>query len=160
MQVKSQKDLATGLVFLIAGLAYGVASGRYRLGRAMEMGPGYFPLLLAVLLAVIGALVATLSLIGEPRPGDRLERFRLRPVACVLAAMAVFAALLAGVPALGLPSFGLLAALVGLVLVVGMATPKPNLTELSITAGALGVMCYVIFSLLLRIPAPFWPGFL
>ena len=58
MKIKSQKDFLSGLMFLVVGGIFAWGATSYSIGTGARMGPGYFPLLLGVLLAVLGAIVA------------------------------------------------------------------------------------------------------
>ena len=51
------KDLLAGLIFVGFGLAFGYASLTYEVGHALRMGPGYFPLVLSVIIVVLGAII-------------------------------------------------------------------------------------------------------
>ena len=67
------KDLLTGLLFIALG-ALGLALGAdLPAGSAEEMGSGYHPRLVSVLIVALGSLVA---LIGLVRRGERPERWR------------------------------------------------------------------------------------
>jgi hypothetical protein len=55
LQQKSVRDLLSGLVFILFGLAFAYASLGYELGTALRMGPGLFPLVLAGILVALGA---------------------------------------------------------------------------------------------------------
>ena len=57
MNIKSQKDFFSGLLFMGAGVAFAWGASSYTLGTGARMGPGYFPLALGVLLAVLGKRV-------------------------------------------------------------------------------------------------------
>jgi hypothetical protein len=61
---RSLKDLIAGLVFIGFGVAFGYAAYHYNLGTALRMGPGYFPLVLAGLLVLLGAGVVIEGLAG------------------------------------------------------------------------------------------------
>lgn len=50
-------NLACGLIFIAFGLYFGVNALTLDLGTAFRMGPGYFPLVLAALLIVLGAVI-------------------------------------------------------------------------------------------------------
>jgi hypothetical protein len=52
------------------GLAFAVASSRYELGTALQMGPGYYPLVLGGLLAALGVGVAVEGLLRRRVPHD------------------------------------------------------------------------------------------
>src|SRR5262245_29107443 len=70
MQIKSPKDFWAGLMFIGFGLfAVAWSLTHYQMGTAVRMGPGYFPVLLGGLLAVLGAAVFAESLIVAP-PAD------------------------------------------------------------------------------------------
>lgn len=160
MRIKSQKDFLSGLMFTALGVAYVVGANGYTIGSASNMGPGYFPLLLAILLTGIGILVTYFSLVGEMDPEGAITGFAPRPLIFVLAANLAFGVLLGGLPSIGLPSFGMLGAITGLVFVVGMATRSLRFKEMTLTAAILAACCYVIFHLVLRLPVPFWPSLL
>ena len=51
------KDLLAGVVFIGLGLAFAVGASTYQVGTALRMGPGYFPLVLGGLLALLGVLI-------------------------------------------------------------------------------------------------------
>ena len=51
MKIKSNKDFASGLMFMGVGTAFAWGATSYNVGTGARMGPGYFPLLLGILLA-------------------------------------------------------------------------------------------------------------
>ena len=57
-----------GLVFIGAGLFFAVQSRGLEMGTAFRMGPGYFPLALALVLIVLGLIVVVQAtrVAGEP----------------------------------------------------------------------------------------------
>ena len=62
----NSKDLACGILFVAIGLFFALNAWReLRIGRAFEMGPGYFPILLGVLLTGLGIAIAITAL-GKP----------------------------------------------------------------------------------------------
>jgi hypothetical protein len=56
MLVRNKKDFVGGLVFVFFGAGALFMARNYRIGTAFRMGPGYFPVVLASLLLVIGLL--------------------------------------------------------------------------------------------------------
>lgn len=58
-------DIAAGGIFAAFGLFFAVQSLDYELGTLFRMGPGYFPLLLGIVLLVIGVAIAVSGLRGE-----------------------------------------------------------------------------------------------
>ncbi|NCW39757.1 MAG: tripartite tricarboxylate transporter TctB family protein [Betaproteobacteria bacterium] len=72
MSIKSQKDFFSGLMFLVVGAAFAWGATSYSVGTGARMGPGYFPLLLGVLLAILGGVVMFYSLVVETPKGDKV----------------------------------------------------------------------------------------
>ena len=58
MKIKSQKDFFSGLLYTLVGAAFAYGATSYNIGTGARMGPGYFPLLLGSILAIIGASIA------------------------------------------------------------------------------------------------------
>ena len=52
MNIKSQKDFFSGLMFLVIGGAFALGATSYTLGTSARMGPGYFPMMLGVIMAI------------------------------------------------------------------------------------------------------------
>ena len=50
MKIKSQKDCVAGLMFMGVGTAFAWGATTYNIGTGARMGPGYFPLILGILL--------------------------------------------------------------------------------------------------------------
>ena len=46
MNIKSQKDFFSGLLFTVVGLTFAWGATKYNMGTAARMGPGYFPMML------------------------------------------------------------------------------------------------------------------
>ena len=71
MHIKSPKDFWAGLMFIGCGLfAVAWSLAHYQMGSAVRMGPGYFPVVLGGLLAVLGAAVFAESLLVPPDAGS------------------------------------------------------------------------------------------
>ena len=75
MKIKSQKDFLSGLMFLVVGGIFAWGATNYSIGTGARMGPGYFPMLLGVLLAILGAnfLFAHLTCLAIPFSGASLK---------------------------------------------------------------------------------------
>ncbi len=160
MLLKSQKDFFAGLLFIVVGGAFAWGSTTYTVGNAARMGPGYFPLLLGIILAVMGGIVAFKSFVSGAPGGDRIGAWAWRPLSLVLAANVVFGALLVGVPALGIPQFGLVVAIFALVFIASAAGEKFVLKEVAGLAAILSAGSYAAFVYLLALQFPVWPAFI
>ena len=69
MNIKSQKDFFSGVMFCVVGGAFAFGATKYSIGQGARMGPGYFPLLLGVILAILGAIILFKSLVVETEGG-------------------------------------------------------------------------------------------
>jgi hypothetical protein len=124
------------------------------------MGPGYFPLLLGIFLAVLGACITFYSLVEHTEDGEPVGAFAWKPVVFILGANIVFGILLAGLPRFGIPPMGLIAAIYALVIIAGKAGDTFSLKESLMLATGLSVGSYLAFIMLLKLQMPVWPAFI
>jgi hypothetical protein len=128
MNIKSQKDFFSGLMFLVVGALFAFGATKYNVGSAARMGPGYFPLLLGILLAVLGAGIIFYSMVHNPAhgtEGDKVGSWAWKPMGFVLGANVLFGMALGGLPSIGLPVLGLVVGIFALV-AVGALADKSN----------------------------------
>ena len=160
MGIKSQKDFYSGLMFCACGVAFAWGSTSYSIGTGARMGPGYFPLLLGVLLAILGAVIAFKALVVETVDGEPVGRFAWKPLGYIIGANVLFGVLLGGLPKFGIPPMGLVAAIYGLTLVASRAGERFNIKEVLILATILAIGSYLAFVVLLKLQFPVWPSFI
>lgn len=160
MKIKNEKDFFAGLLFLVIGTSYAWGATNYELGSAARMGPGYFPLLVGVLLALIGAFTMFKALVIETEGGARVGAWAWRPLVFILGGNVLFGLLLVGLPAWRLPGLGLIVAIYALVLVAGLASHEYRLRDALILATVLATGCYLVFVRMLNMTLPVWPDFL
>ncbi len=160
MKLASQKDFYSGLMFTIVGIVFAVGATNFTVGSAARMGPGYFPLLLGILLAILGVVVTLQSFKSKAVDGDPIGSFAWRPLGFIIGANLAFGVLLVGVPALGIPAFGMIIAIYALVLIGGYARPNSSIKESLILATILAVGSYFAFVYALNLQFPVWPAFL
>jgi Tripartite tricarboxylate transporter TctB family len=55
---RSPKDVLAGVIFVVFGLGFGFGATAYDIGDPVRMGPGFFPLVVGILLAILGVLIA------------------------------------------------------------------------------------------------------
>jgi predicted outer membrane lipoprotein len=158
--IKSQKDFFSGLMFAIIGGGFAWGATNYSIGTGARMGPGYFPLLLGILLAVLGAFTVFYSLIEHTEDGDKIGTFAWRPIIYILGANVIFGILLAGLPRLGLPPMGLIAAIYALTIIASKAGDIFKFKEVFMLATFLSVLSYLAFIKLLSLQMPVWPTFI
>lgn len=136
-------DIEAGLFFILFGSLTAALSLQYRLGTIAMMGPGMFPLILGVLLAVIGLGIVAKGLLA----GDETARdIPLKPALLVAASLLVFAFLVVSV--------GLLVAVPAQIFVALWASHHFTLKRaIALSAGILA-FCYVVFVYFLGVSAP------
>jgi hypothetical protein len=61
-EVRSRREFIAGLLFFAIGAIWAADAATYRVGTATAMGPGFFPLVLALVLTVLGAASVIRSL--------------------------------------------------------------------------------------------------
>lgn len=160
MKIKSQKDFLSGLMFLVVGGVFAWGATSYSIGTGARMGPGYFPMMLGILLAILGAIILFGSLIVETPDGDKVGRIAWRPLAYILGSNLVFGILLGGLPSLGIPSFGLIVAIFALIIIASKAGDEFSWKSVLILSAVLSVGSYLAFIALLKLQMPVWPTFL
>ena len=160
MLLKSQKDFFSGLLFIVVGGSFAYGASTYQVGTGARMGPGYFPLLLGIILALMGVVVAVRAFMTGTPGGDRIGAIAWRPLFLVLSANVAFGALMIGVPAIGIPQFGLVVAIFALVTIASFAAEKFIVKEVLVLSAVLSVGSYAAFVKLLGLQFPVWPSFI
>lgn len=147
----NKADFAAGIVFVLFGLGFGITSLGLEMGTSLRMGPGYFPMFLAVLLVGLGGAVIFTSF-GSV--GEAVGRYAWRGMVFILGAPVFFGLTVRGlgfVPSIFVTT--LIAALAGLKL-------KPVYAVL--LAFAVTIFCTLVFSVALGLPfrrfGPWLPG--
>ncbi|QHE86090.1 tripartite tricarboxylate transporter TctB family protein [Hydrogenophaga sp. BPS33] len=159
MKLASQKDFFSGLMFTAVGVAFAIGATNFTIGSAARMGPGYFPLLLGIVLILLGFTITAQSFRSNAPNGDPVGRFAWRPLGFIIGANLAFGVLLVGVPALGIPAFGMIIAIYALVLIAGYARPNCSFKESVVLATVLAVGSYFAFVYALNLQFPVWPAF-
>ena len=160
MRIKSQKDFFAGLMFSVAGIAFAWGATTYNVGEGARMGPGYFPLMLGILLAALGAFIVFEALVVETEDGEKIGKWAWRPLSFIIGANVLFGILLAGLPRFGIPAMGLIVAIFGLCYVAALAGDQFNFKEVTVLAAVLSIGSYLAFILLLKLQFPVWPSFI
>jgi hypothetical protein len=150
---RSVKDLIAGLVFIAFGAAFAYAAFHYPLGTALRMGPGYFPLVLAGVLFLLGVGVIVEGFAG----GDASA---LGPVPWRAIFFLTVAILFFGFTVRRL---GLAPALFAASFLAGLSSSRNGLLSALALAAGLTAFCIVIFWWALGMPVRLigpWLGFL
>lgn len=148
--IRHQKDFWTGVIFIVIGLAAVIIGRDYPLGTAGRMGPAYFPTVLGGLLALIGLAAVVRSFFRTD--GEPIGKFAIKETILILVSVILFAFLVRGA--------GLVAAVVAIVLVSGMASAKFKWKSGLLLAAGMTAFAVLIFIKLLGLPiAIFGPWF-
>ncbi|MFT6589696.1 MAG: putative outer membrane lipoprotein [Rhodoferax sp.] len=160
MNIKSQKDFFSGLMYLVVGAGFAWGATDYSIGTGARMGPGYFPLILGIMLATLGAVIIFNALVIETEEGDKIGRWAWKPLFFVISANLVFGVMLGGLPSIKLPAMGMIAGIYALTFIASLAGEEFKLRDVAILATVLSVMSYLAFIVLLKLQFPAWPTFI
>jgi hypothetical protein len=147
MKIRAEKDFWSGVMFLGFALVAIVAARGYSMGSGGKMGPGYFPMLLGIALAGLGALLVGRSLVIEGAPVTRLE---VRPTLMIVLGVILFG--------LMIPYLGLVVALATVTAVSAFASRESRPLEVAALAAVLAAFSVGIFVYALRLPLTVWPA--
>lgn len=147
----NRADFAAGLIFVLFGLGFGMSALGLEMGTTLRMGPGYFPMVLAVLLTGLGAAIAVKSL---GTVGDAVGPYAWRGMVFILAAPVFF-----GLTVRGL---GFVPSIFATTLIAAMAGFKMKPLYAIALALVVTVFCTLVFSVALGLPfrrfGPWLPG--
>lgn len=160
MNIKSQKDFFSGLMFMAVGVAFAWGASSYTIGTGARMGAGFFPLVLGVLLAVLGGVITFKALVVETVDGDKIGSFAWKPLFFIIAANLVFGVMIGGLPSWGIPKMGLVVGIYALTIIASFAAERVRWVEVFILGTALTVLSYLAFIVLLKLQFPVWPAFI
>lgn len=148
LHVRNHPDFLAGLMFVVVGAGFCFGATRYEIGTAAQMGPGFFPVILGGLLALLGVVVVLWSL-SPQNVVEALEGVALKPLVLVLGAVTLFGILL--IP------LGLVLASVVLLLLSMLASHEFQWRFTLVTMLILISACYLIFIQGLGLPIPVLP---
>lgn len=148
MLIRNQRAFAAGALFLAVAVFYFVMSFNYQQGTPARMGPGFFPKMVAILLALIGVGV----LLGAVTPKasiEKLERWDVKGLLWIAGSVALFGLLL--------PSFGLVIALAALIFLSSYASPEFTWRGTLVNTVILIIFCVGTFVYGINLQFPVWP---
>lgn len=146
IRIRSPRDFCAGLIFLFFGALAAYIARDYPMGSAVRMGPGYFPYLLGILLALLGMVICIKSLVIH---GERIESANLRALLLVLGAVGAFAGTIEG--------FGIVIATALLVGIGAAASPESRPREVLVLIAFLLALAVGVFTYGLGLPFRIFP---
>jgi hypothetical protein len=141
---KSVRDLLAGLIFIAFGLTFAGISLTYQLGTAFQMGPGYFPFVVGLLLVLLGLAIAVDGFLKSEI--DPIGDVPWRGILLLTAAVIVFG--------LGVRRVGLAPALFAATLLAALSSIRTSLLAAFAMAIGLTALCILIFVMGLGMPVP------
>jgi hypothetical protein len=143
-QNKMGRDVLAGGIFLAIALAFGIEALSYDMGRTIRMGPGFIPLVLAVLLGLFGVAVAIAGF--NKHDTAEVGPVAWRGIALVCASLVVFGAFGR--------QLGIVPVVFVCVFIVSLASVKNTILSSLGIAAALSVLCWLVFKLGLGMSLP------
>jgi hypothetical protein len=142
--LRGRKDLWAGAVMALVGAGAITEGMRLNIGVLTHMGPGFFPVVLGVLLILLGLMIAAAP--AQAAAAEEVVHFDLRGAVAIL--LGVLAFLLFG------KAFGFLPATFAAVLISALGDRTATLRESLLLAAGVAVVGAVVFTWLLAIPFP------
>ena len=147
---RSRRDIYAGGIFLAIAALFAIQGLRYDFGTALQMGPGFFPVVLALVLAIFGILILLSGLRSTPQPVE--GEIPWKAIALICLALTIFGA--------GARLFGLVPVVLISTFLTAIASRKNSLLSSAVMAVVMAALCYVIFKIGLAVTLPtFGPVF-
>lgn len=146
------REVQSGILLLLVSSFFLVAGRKYEFGSFDMMGPGFVPLSLAGLLALLGLALVGVGVRSKIASPNSFATFAFLPTGMVLGAVALFAATLF--------VLGYFAACLLLVAIGGMAASDRRPVEVLIASVVISAVTGIIFIEVLGLPMPLLPEWL
>jgi hypothetical protein len=143
IMMRNVNDFCTGLIYIAFGLSTVIIGLDYGMGRAVKMGPAYFPTVLGGLLILVGIISVVRSFL---QPGTPIGGFTLKGLALVIISVLVFGLIVKGA--------GLAIALPVLVILSAFASNQFRWGPSLALAAGLTLFCVFVFIKGLGVPLP------
>ena len=147
-----KRDYYAGALMMVLGLIAAHEGSTYPIGTLNQMGPGYFPIALGILLVFLGGLIAATATAGADSEEAALPHAEWRGWFCILAGPALFIVLGRATP--WVPVYGMLPATFACVFVAALGDRKSTLKGALILASGVTLFGVVLFHYLLKLPMP------
>ena len=158
--IRNKRDVAAGLLFATIGLVTIVGASEYPLGTMRSIGPGYFPIMIGIALALLGAGIAFQGMSFSGAAGATTSQdqdqaredddgIAIRPLIMITLAVVAF-----GVT---VRPFGLAIATVTLVALSSLAGREFGLLKVILLSAGLIALSWLTFIYLLGLPMTLWP---
>ena len=150
MSIRNQKDFWAGVLFVAFGVFFAGFGTQYTFGSAARMGPGYFPMLLGIMLILLGIIVAVGGLSAKAVK-EKVDKFAWPSLFLILGPVVLFGLLLG--------TLGLVLSLVMLIGISSYASHEFTWKGMLGNAVVLIVLCLAVFVYALKLQFQLWPAF-
>lgn len=150
MEMSKSRDLIAGGIFTALGIGLATVAMGYRIGTGARMGPGFFPLMLGALLALIGLGIA-INAWRNPSIDEEPAPHSLRGMLIVVGVVCMFAVML--------DRAGMLLTVFAVSALSSYLTPESSLSKALATGAVLAALSYALFIWGLGVPMLAWPTF-
>jgi hypothetical protein len=150
---KMKRDYCAGGLMLLLGVGAAVTGTNYKFGTLARMGPGFLPVMLGIVLAFLGILIAGTAL-GSSEPDDKTflpDNPQWFGWACIICGPILF--IIFGMFG------GMIPAIFSCVFVCALGDKTATYKSSAILAAGITVFGVVLFHYLLSIPFPLLRGF-
>jgi putative tricarboxylic transport membrane protein len=93
MKIRNQSEFASGFCFVGIGTGFAVVATTYDMGSAENMGPGFLPFWLGLLLAIVGLCILAGSL-ARTKQETKFASWNLKTMLWILGSVTLFGVLL------------------------------------------------------------------
>ena len=146
--IRNRQNFAAGAFFVIFGASCALIARGYSLGSGEDIGPGYFPFWLAVLLTVLGGVLC-LNALSPRAEATEIGRLDWKSTLWIVGAVVLFAFLL--------QYLGVVLSVVVLVMVSSMGSHEFSWKGAVASSLILAAMIYAVFVKGLHLQFPAWP---
>lgn len=147
-RTRAGSDLVAGLLLVAFGLEGAWMATELRMGTAVAMGPGYYPLIIFSGVALLGLIVAVRGWRGA---GTQLAAPLWRPLLCITASLLAFALLIEDA---GFVVAGMVSMLLSI-----KAQRRLDLKRALLLSTLTVAATSLVFVVGLKLPFPLWPNF-
>ena len=148
MRVRNRQNFAAGAFFTAFGMACAILARSYSMGTSDDIGPGYFPFWIAVLLTLLGSAVCLSSLAPQAQE-TTIDKLDWKSTLWIVGSATLFAFLL--------EYLGAVFSTMILVLISSMGSHEHSLKGSIVSSVILALLVYLIFVKGLGLPFPAWP---
>jgi hypothetical protein len=139
-------------MFIAVGVIFAVGATNYSMGSSAKPGAGYFPLILSVIMAILGAVVLFKSLTIETEGGDPIGSIAWKPLLVIVASITVFA--------IALPRLGMFLTIPLLIVMVSFAGDEFSWKGVIGSCIVLTIFSWIVFIWGLGLTIPLKPIFM